>query len=533
MFRLQTITATALRFIGADGQALDLDVATLGGLSLEGRDLASGQRRPDVVTAAHDPIEAVEDIDGGWRVTQASGQVLTVTQARLSAHASPDPWRLEPRPWSAAEACDFPVHDYHAFLGDDDIRRRALWQLAVHGFVRLTGAPATPNRIETVVAAFGIVRETNYGRVFDVRTKVDAGNLADTALALAPHTDNPYRLTPPDIQVLHCLQSAGSGGQSLLVDGLAAVRDLDDDDRRVLATTLVRFAWADAKTHLETVGPVLALAANGTLDRIRYNPRSMQSTTTDDPAWRDALTRFGKHLAQGEACLTFDMQPGDMVLMDNRRALHGRTGFDATVDIARHLQGAYADMDGVYSSLRRLTEAHAEAGIAALEARFSDAPLSDFYGEDISIRDHVLQSAGHAVTRGLGAEMVAAALLHDIGWGLGGAHEQTAAEIVAPVLGARVASLIRNHVAAKRYLVAMRPDYAARLSVASKQTLAQQGGPMSEAECRAFEALPDFELCLELRYLDEAGKDVNVQVRRFADYKPLLKALAITHALAG
>ena len=533
MFRLQTITATALRFIGADGRAFDVDIAALADLSLEGRDSLSGQRRPDVAVSADEAINAVDAVDGGWRVTLKSGQALTLTQGRLAAFCYPLPWPPQPRTWSAQDARTFPVHDYHAFLGDDESRRQALWQLAVYGFVRLIGAPATPSRIETVVAAFGLVRETNYGRVFDVRTKVDAANLADTALALAPHTDNPYRLTPPDIQILHCLQSADSGGQSLLVDGLAAVGDLTAEDRRLLSSVPVRFAWADATTHLETVAPVIALTADRALDRIRYNPRSMQVAAGQDAAWREALTRFGERLAQDEACLTFDMQPGDMVLIDNRRVLHGRTGFDASADIARHLQGAYADMDGAYSSLRRLTEAKVDAGITALEMRFAHPDLSDAYGEDVSIRDHMLQSAGHAVTRGLGAELIAAALLHDIGWGLGGAHEETAVEIVAPILGSRVASLIGNHVAAKRYLVATRPDYAARLSEASKQTLAQQGGPMPEVECRAFEALPDFALCLELRYLDEAGKAIDASVRRFADYKPLLKSLAIAHALAG
>ena len=109
----------------------------------------------------------------------------------------------------------------------------------------------------------------------------------------------------------------------------------------------------------------------------------------------------------------------------------------------------------------------------------------------------------------------------------------TAAAIVAPIFGRRIAALIGNHVAAKRYLVATRPDYAAQVSQASLLTLAQQGGPMSEAECRAFEALPDFALCLELRFSDEAGKAMAAPASRFADYKPLLKSLAVAHALAG
>ena len=43
--------------------------------------------------------------------------------------------------------------------------------------------------------------------------------------------------------------------------------------------------------------------------------------------------------------LTFRLEPGDCVAFDNTRVLHARTGFAATGP--RHLQGCYADLDGV------------------------------------------------------------------------------------------------------------------------------------------------------------------------------------------
>ncbi len=540
MFQLNTVAPTALHLVDLDGRIVILDLDTLAGLSLEGRDAVSGQRRPDVSVAPGDTIAKADAIDTAWRLTLSSGQVLTVPQARLFAHLNPEPWGVAAEPWTAAQAHDWPVHDYARFHSDDDTRRQALRQLAVRGFVRLSGAPATPGEIETLVAAFGCVRETNYGRLFDVRTKRDVTNLADTALALAPHTDNPYRLAPPEIQVLHCLSAAGHGGQSLLVDGaavIAALKARAPSDYHLLCNTPVRFAWSDGETFLEATAPVITLNADGRLERLRYNPRSMQQVGTDDDAvraaWRDAWAHLGRLLAQPAFAVTFDMVAGDMVLMDNRRVLHGRTAFDATGEVVRHLQGGYADMDGVYSTLRRLTQIHVERELDALEALFESDVLSESYGEDISIRDHMLQSAEGAVARRQGGELVAAALVHDIGWGMGGAHEATAAAMLAPRLGEGVASLIRNHVDAKRYLVAVRPDYAERLSAASVQTLKQQGGPMTPDACRAFEVLPDFELCLELRYLDEGGKALSRPVSRFADYRPLLRSLMIRQALVG
>ncbi len=538
MLQLTIAAPTALHLVDLDGRTVILDLETLAGLSLEGRDPVSGQRRPDVSVAPGDTIAEARAQGQGWTLTLSSGQTLTVTQARLFNYLCPEPWRVVAEPWTAAEAQDWPVYDYTAFQDDDDTRRRALRQLAVRGFVRLRGAPATPGEIETLVAAFGCVRETNYGRLFDVRTKRDVTNLADTALALAPHTDNPYRLAPPEIQVLHCLSAAGHGGQSLLVDGASVISALKAEaptDYHLLCNTPVRFAWSDGETFLEAMAPVIALNADGTLERLRYNPRSMQSVGTDDDqvagAWREAWDHLGRLMAQPAFATTFDMTAGDMVLMDNRRVLHGRTAFEATGEVVRHLQGGYADMDGVYSTLRRLTQLHVDRELDALEALFESDVLSESYGEDISIRDHMLQSAEGAVARRLGGELAAAALLHDIGWGMKGPHEAMAAERLAPVLGEGVAGLIRNHVDAKRYLVAVRPDYAERLSAASVQTLKQQGGPMTPDACRAFESVPDFELCLELRYLDEGGKELSAPGSRFADYRPLLRALMVRQAL--
>jgi gamma-butyrobetaine dioxygenase len=64
------------------------------------------------------------------------------------------------------------------------------------GFVLLSGVPAVSGRVLEVAASFGYVRETNYGRLFDVRVEPAPGNLAFTSRAIRPHTDNPYREHP-------------------------------------------------------------------------------------------------------------------------------------------------------------------------------------------------------------------------------------------------------------------------------------------------------------------------------------------------
>ena len=49
------------------------------------------------------------------------------------------------------------------------------------------------------------------------------------------------------------------------------------------------------------------------------------------------------------------LEAGELVMMDNRRLLHGRSGFDPA-EGQRHLQGCYIDIDGprsLYRVLRR------------------------------------------------------------------------------------------------------------------------------------------------------------------------------------
>ena len=168
--------------------------------------------------------------------------------------------------------------------------------------------------------------------------------------------------------------------------------------------------------------------------------------------------------------------------------------------------------------------------LARLAALFDSAAMAEPYGEEMSIRDHMLQCAELAVARGLGDAMVAAALLHDIGWAMGqAAHEQASADLVEPLFGAAVAEPIRLHVAAKRYLVGSRPAYHDLLSAASRATLAKQGGPMSLAECAAFAAAPGCAAALELRSLDDAGKQLSGAMTRFSDYIPVLRRVMMEH----
>ncbi len=100
-----------------------------------------------------------------------------------------------------------PAASWPRYLGEPADRARALDAVLRWGFVLLRDVPAEPGMVLEVAASFGFVRETNYGRLFDVRVEPRPGNLAFTSRRILPHTDNPYRDPAPTVQLLHCLRA--------------------------------------------------------------------------------------------------------------------------------------------------------------------------------------------------------------------------------------------------------------------------------------------------------------------------------------
>jgi gamma-butyrobetaine dioxygenase len=172
--------------------------------------------------------------------------------------------------------------------------------------------------------------------------------------------------------------------------------------------------------------------------------------------------------------------------------------------------------------------------IAALFERMEGRGRRAFYGEAVSITDHMLQTAHAAERDGAPPALVAAALLHDVAYviheppddrALDTAHPAIGARFLAEHCGAAVAEPVRLHVAAKRYLCAVEPDYRAALSAASVRTLAAQGGPFGQAEAAAFRALPHAADAIRLRRWDDAAKVAGARTPDLEHYRPLLESL--------
>lgn len=240
----------------------------------------------------------------------------------------------------------------------------AVWQATTRALVRdglaivdglAAGDDVAGAGIVDVANLWGPVRETNYGEVFHVRADTNPTNLAFTPRALNVHTDNPYRRPVPGYQLLHCLVASEVGGVTVLVDGYRAAELLRDEDPEafaLLSTRSVPFRWSGGGFDLRNRGPLIEVEEGGpevgAIRTVRYNNRS--SAPFDQPfdemaAFYEAFRTFARLLHREDLEFRFTLKPGECMVFDNERVLHGRHG---EADPERYLQGCYLDRDWIH-----------------------------------------------------------------------------------------------------------------------------------------------------------------------------------------
>jgi len=165
----------------------------------------------------------------------------------------------------------------------------------------------------------------------------------------------------------------------------------------------------------------------------------------------------------------------------------------------------------------------------------------EYLGEPVTMAEHMLQGAAIAEAQNAPEEIIVAALLHDIGHFTSEFgtfrmddtedrfHEEAGARVLEQFFPSIVTDCVRHHVAAKRYLCATRPEYFDLLSAASVHSLNLQGGKMSADEVAAFEKNPNLQAIVRVRYLDDAGKDPEMETPGFAYFAPMVQRVVDGH----
>ncbi|MDJ0823133.1 MAG: TauD/TfdA family dioxygenase [Paracoccaceae bacterium] len=261
--------------------------------------------------------------------------------------------------WTAAQQPEPPTFNGPQALQDPATFLAWLHALRDYGVARLEALPNQDGLLMQIVEQIGPVRESNFGRMYTLEIKDDPDSNAFTSDALMQHIDMPTRECPHGLQFLFCRDNSTSGGEGIYADAYRIAEDLRVEEPKHFAA-LCEINWTynnRAKTtSYKASGPVIELDAQGTITGIRYNTwlraPLIASLADQDRAYR-SYRAFAARAQDPVYQMKFAYRPGDLVAFDNRRALHGRNGYDAAGG-TRFIEGIYADRDDLYSAIRAL-----------------------------------------------------------------------------------------------------------------------------------------------------------------------------------
>ena len=254
---------------------------------------------------------------------------------------------------------DLNIFEFKENLSEKEEMYNALISFYKYGFVIFKNVPTKDNFLINFANSIGSVRRTNFGEFFNVRSKPNPNDLAYTSLPLAPHTDNPYRNPVPCIQMLHCIENDVKGGLSTLVDGFTVTEKLKKDFPKyykILSEVKVRFQFIDQSVVLEDWAEMIRVDENGEFKQVRFSPRLDFVPLLDLDKlelYYNARKKISELYNSDKYRIQFKLSPGDLLMMDNYRLLHGRTAYDSN-EGDRFLQGCYIDYDSTDGKLKHL-----------------------------------------------------------------------------------------------------------------------------------------------------------------------------------
>ncbi len=303
----------------------------------------SADLRDDAVEIGWSDGSPTSVVPGGFlaRYRSPSGAQISVASDRVL-------WDNE------AITDEWPTVPYDDVMHGDSGVHAWMRKVATYGFCLVVGTPPTIEATEQLVRRVAYVRETIFGGFWDFQADLSKADTAYTNIELLPHTDGTYSHDAPGLQLLHCLAFDGTGGLSTMVDGFriaSELRTAAPELYAVLSTVQVPGQYIGDGSHLMASRPVFRHDHSGELVQVSFN-NADRAPFLLPPA---EMEQFYEALRAFEA-LANDHRlqwrrvnpPGEAMLFDNWRVLHGRTSYTGH----RHLCGAYVNREDFESRLR-------------------------------------------------------------------------------------------------------------------------------------------------------------------------------------
>eukprot|EP00123_Amoebidium_parasiticum_P015914 comp23202_c0_seq1/m.37693 comp23202_c0_seq1/g.37693 ORF comp23202_c0_seq1/g.37693 comp23202_c0_seq1/m.37693 type:complete len:416 (-) comp23202_c0_seq1:565-1812(-) len=305
--------------------------------------------------------KTAEVSDGKLTINWPDGHTTVLCMDTLKAAVTPTQKYAKKMLWGAEVANKPPQISYDEVMSSDPAGlKKYLSLIREYGFAFVTGTPATPKATQEVSELIGPMKETWFGKLWDFTSNMEHADTAYTNLELEAHTDSTYFTDPAGLQILHCLSFVGTGGKSLLVDGFKAAQDVKEIDPRaysLLKSIRLPQQYIDPKLGLHMLADSHSIIEDpdtGDLVQVRFNnyDRAPLDYAHVKPSLHrelySALRLLETRIRAPENEYRFLLTPGNLMIFDNWRVLHGRSAYTGT----RRLCGCYIDRDLFFSKLR-------------------------------------------------------------------------------------------------------------------------------------------------------------------------------------
>jgi gamma-butyrobetaine dioxygenase len=272
------------------------------------------------------------------------------------------------KPWNKDEITKrLEFVNYDEYMTTDQGLWTALKSLHSFGLLLVRDVPESETAVEEIATRIGRLRDTFYGRTWDVKSVPQAKNVAYTAQYLGLHMDLLYMANPPGFQFLHCLKNTCEGGSSIFSDTFKAAAKLPPKDFEILCQSWIPYHYRNAGEHYFFRHPVIEAkqyprSLQTRIININYSPPFQAPLaflkTSQEAHFPPFLRSFKKLASQVESeenLYEYRLQEGECVIFNNRRVLHGRRQFDTSAG-ERWLKGCYIDTDVFQSRFRVMAE---------------------------------------------------------------------------------------------------------------------------------------------------------------------------------
>jgi gamma-butyrobetaine dioxygenase len=247
-------------------------------------------------------------------------------------------------------------------LNDEDAHYDFLCAIRRLGIALVTDVPKDGATFERLSSKAGLLRDMNWGKIFEIITDPQGEYVANRNHPLDAHSDAATREHMPGLQIFQCVENSSEGGESFWVDGFYLadlLRKNHPEAWELLSTVPWEQANRSGGTHYRWNAPIFDLDRQGNITAVRDTTWLREPLRVDfdlTPRLYTAYRLYSQLKAERANQVERKLVEGDVAFVNNRRVLHGRRGFNSSSGL-RHIRTCYGELEELHSSIRMIERA--------------------------------------------------------------------------------------------------------------------------------------------------------------------------------